>query len=109
MRRSTKVIHSKIRGVAQKNDNGSDRQRIIRRKVKAGQALKAIPEPRNPYDANAVGLWVCGWFRSWQVGYLSADLAKDLKGKSFAVKVTEVTGGGKDRPLGVNIEISVRE
>lgn len=108
MQRSSQVIHSKIRGVTQTNENGTDRQRIIQRKVKAGQSLKAIPEPRNPYDSNAVGLWVRRWFRSWQVGYLSVDLAKDLKGKTFTVKVAEVTGGGEGRSLGVYIEIGVR-
>jgi single-stranded-DNA-specific exonuclease len=71
-------------------------------------------EPDNPYDENAISLWVptstLGIFRSErQIGYLNnciaGDLAPYLDGGGWArITVKEVTGGG-DRNYGVNIFI----
>ena len=74
-------------------------------------------EPSNPYDADAVGVWIKArallFFTSdVQIGYLTAHLAKEMaryidKGGHLVGHITEVTGGTHDKPtLGVNILVT---
>ena len=46
-------FYSKIAGVTRKNDDGSSRQKLLK-KCKVGQPLKLAREPANPADENAV-------------------------------------------------------
>jgi hypothetical protein len=97
----TGIIHSKVRGVT-----ADDRQAVIKKTVKTGMRLTAIREPKNTHDKNAIGLWS----GKKQVGYVSSDLAGELSrwmdsGKPLTVTVTELTGGGKEHAIGVNIVI----
>ena len=104
-----RVIRSKISGVTFPNPDGSDRQAIIRRHVRDGMSLRAIPEPKNPRDKHAVGLWVLAGRRWRQIGYIGSELAHDLRGESLQVNVLERTGGGRGMSYGVNIEITLVE
>jgi hypothetical protein len=107
-------FHSKISGVTQRNDDGSDRQTLIRDYVQPGMQLIVKREPDNPYDDCAISLWVktrtLRIFESErQIGYLNTCVASDLapyldKGGWTRITVKEVTGGG-DRNYGVNIFI----
>jgi hypothetical protein len=108
------VIHSKVRGVTHDNPDKKNRQAIIKKHVKVGLPLTARREPNNPVDKNAIGLWVeiKGLLSRGesQIGYISSELAEELshfmmKGGRLEIKVTDVTGGGRDESLGVNIEI----
>ena len=77
--------------------------------------LVVIPEPKNRHDRNALGLWIQTtrfffFTARHQVGYISADLAVDLKhrlkkGAAISARILEVTGGGWFKNRGVNIEI----
>ena len=112
-----KQIHSKVRGVDQRNTDGSERQKYIRTHCKAGRPLVLRREPANAYDANAIGVWVSanGWFRAKmvQIGYIGTELAAELApvmdgGGGVEARVASVTGGTRTRPtLGVNIEVLV--
>ncbi|MGD0752916.1 MAG: HIRAN domain-containing protein [Anaerolineales bacterium] len=101
------IIHTKIVGVDRKNDDGSDRQTLIKRNAKPGQYLKLKPEPDNKYDPNAIGVW----WGDVQFGYISSDLAKDLKRRideqEHVKAITmNLTGGTPDKPShGVNIDL----
>jgi hypothetical protein len=107
-------FHSKIHGVTDRNDDGSDRQKIIRDNVQAGMQLIVKRERNNAYDDSAISLWVktrtLGIFETeLQIGYLNTSIASDLapyldKGGRALITVSEVTGGG-DRNYGVNVLI----
>jgi len=107
---SDKSFYTKVAGVSKKNANGSSRQKIIEECVWKGHPLDLIPEPNNPYDKNAVGVW---WSNDRQIGYLSAEVAEEISGEIAAgtpvsAVVTDVTGGDEDRRTrGVNILIRI--
>src|SRR5271154_3656789 len=95
-----KVIRSKIVGVTFDNPDGTSRQVIIDRYCDAGMTLKVRPEPNNPVQENALGLWVQrhGLFgsRSFQVGYVRSELADEFRellarGWEISGQILEVT------------------
>jgi len=89
---STKVV-----GVSHKNDDGSSRQKIIRKTCSAGQRLFLVREPDNPHgNGNTIAV-VTG--KGKQVGYLGTDTADDLapfidSGGRIDCEIKEVIGGG---------------
>jgi hypothetical protein len=113
---STREFYSKIAGTSHNNPDGSDRQEIIKKYCKSEQPLFLIPEPDNPYDPNAVGVWIevkkLFSTQRYQIGYLPSelvvrDLSKVIDG-SLTAKVKELTGGTRSKPtVGVNIIITV--
>jgi hypothetical protein len=50
-----------------------------------------VPEPDNPHDPQAVGIW--NEQRSLQVGYVPAAVAGELAGDEQAVSLWRVDGG----------------
>ncbi len=110
-------FHSKVSGVTFKNEDGSDRQKLIRDNCRPGVELMLKREPQNPYGANAIGIWVAahGFLGAWtykQIGYITSRAAEELapimdKGGNVRAKVTVLTGGERGDSVGVNIEISV--
>ena len=75
-------------------------------------------EPKNPYDANAVGVWVMARVlvfitAEMQIGYLNKDVAREVAphmdaGGKVTAKISEVTGGTQGKStLGVNIALTV--
>ena len=50
-------FHSKVAGTTRQNDDGADRQKIIRDYVQPGMVLIHKREPDNPYDDWAISLW----------------------------------------------------
>ena len=111
-------FYSKVAGVTAKNSNAKSRQDYIRAYCEAGMNLILKREPNNPYDSNAVAVWINTktflFFSSEvQIGYLnayiSAEIARHIdKGGTVIAKITEVTGGTeKKKSLGVNILIKI--
>jgi len=113
-----RTLRGRIAGVSYKNDDGSDRQAIIRRRCRAGMRLELRPEPKNKHDRNAIAAWI-SWRSllifsgSAQLGYLERDdaaaVAKHLKaGGRARARVVEVMGGTRDKPSrGVLIEVDL--
>jgi hypothetical protein len=115
------TIRSKVAGVTFTNDDGSRRQRIIRKFCRAGMPLDVRLEPNNPYSENAIGLWVRArrffvFPARYQIGYVRNDLADGLRedidrGCGMTVRILDVTGGGwfRKRNYGVNIKITLTD
>jgi HIRAN domain len=111
-----RAFHSKIAGVTAKNDNGRSRQDYIRAFCTAGMPLQLVREPKNPFDKNAVGLWIKAraliFFTSnVQIGYLGRDVAGEIaprldRGDLVHAEISDVTGGGS-KNFGVNILITL--
>lgn len=72
-------------------------------RLSIGTTIELVPEPNNPYDANAIALYATLGFlrRKVQVGYLPKARAKALKGKLLPtgtvlrIKVNEAYGDYK--------------
>lgn len=113
-----RTLHTKVRGVTATNDDGSDRQKIVRC-CKPGEMLSLVREPKNRYDRNAVAVYrKGGWLLGvQQIGYLSEDLAEEFaarldSGERIEARVSEVTGGGGSflsarKNYGLNIELLI--
>jgi hypothetical protein len=56
-----------------------------------GRRLALVPEPENPHDPHAVGIW--NEQRSLQLGYVPAAVAGELAGDEQAVSLWRVDGG----------------
>jgi hypothetical protein len=56
-----------------------------------GSPLGLVPEPENPHDPNAVGIW--NEERTLQAGYVPRDVAPELSGDEQAVSLWRVEGG----------------
>ena len=108
--RSYRELRSKVVGVTKRNDDGSDRQRLIARCL-SGDRLELRPEHDNPYDEYAVA--VCRADGA-QIGYLGSHLSEEIwkkivrDGLDVRVKITNLTGGGR-KTVGVNILILIPE
>lgn len=95
-----------VSGVTFQNDDGSDRQRFIKRRVSAGDHVELIREPKNKYDKNAIAVYV----HSHQIGYLRTDVAERQAKKmddglhEIVANVRAVRG---DDPIGVYLNIVV--
>ena len=107
-------LHTKVVGVTFSNTKRSEgrrnRQRIIEdSQLNGGAYLELFREADNPHDKNAISVW----FDKEKIGYLSAELVRDLaplfdKGGKIAPLGCDITGGTHDRPtFGVNIELQV--
>ena len=114
--KKTGSFHTKVVGVTFKNDDGSDRQRIIRDLNKSGllsegTELDLIPQPDNPYDSNCIRVVAKN---GQQIGCLSRDVAAKVapmmkQGVVYKAFVTVQTGGDVGFAYGVNIRIETYE
>ena len=114
-----KMVRSKVAGVSFPNDDGSSRQRIIRKYCRAGKSLEVRLEPDDRYSEDAMGLWVRGrrlfiFPARYQIGHIKNEIATQIRedvvrGCPISVQILEVTGGGwfRKQYYGVNIEIRV--
>lgn len=113
-----RTIHTKIRGVTKQNDDGVDRQSIIRQSCASGDALYLEREPDNPVDHNAIKIRriVCidapdKPSLAQQLGYVSRELAEDLAprmdkhGHVLMARILTVTESEDGNIVGVNIQI----
>ena len=113
-----RTITSIVKGVTfADEESGQDRQAFIRSLPDAPFVLQPKLEPDNPYDANAIGLWVTretgDGSRTCRVGYISRDLSADLAPRMRAGQELLVTGVKRPvlvglRPIvAIDITISV--
>jgi hypothetical protein len=56
-----------------------------------GRRLALVPEPENPHDPNAVGIW--NEKRTLQAGYVPRDAAAGLRGDEQAISLWRPEGG----------------
>jgi hypothetical protein len=99
-----KAFYSKVSGVTYPNDDGSDRQKIIKKNCKPGMPLILQYEPDNKYDKNAIAIFIEVKAKRFQIGYVSSAAARDLRIERYTVTIKEITGGTRDqKTLGVNI------
>jgi hypothetical protein len=56
-----------------------------------GRRLALVPEPDNPHDPHAVGIW--NEERTLQLGYVPAAVAPELSGDEQAVSLWRLEGG----------------
>ncbi len=109
-------FYTKVVGVTFKNDDGSDRQRIIRDLMRSGQLkegseLRLVPEPENPYDANCIRVLS---ENGLQIGCLSREVAARTapnirRGVLYRAFVECLTGGDVGYAYGLNIRIERAE
>ena len=110
-----KTIKTKVVGVTQENDDGSDRQRIIGKYVEPEDTLLLEREPDNQYDRNAIAIHAAPvetLDHDDKIGYISSDLAANLaplmdSGHRITCVVLDKTGGGGGKSYGVNIELTI--
>lgn len=104
-----KHFFTKIAGVTHRNQDGTNRQRIIER-CKLLEKLILEHEEDNPVDPNAIK--ICRE-NGQQLGYLNADLAPRVvresnEGYRFAAFISDLTGGRREAPTrGVNLLVVV--
>ena len=103
---SVYVYESKVVGVSQKNEDGSDRQLIISREVEEEDPLTLEREPSNQYDKNAIKVLSKD---GNQIGYLNKELAEKIKQAldnevEVIAKASWVSG---NKMLGVGIRIEL--
>jgi hypothetical protein len=102
-----KRTNGMVVGVTFANDDGTDRQTIIRKHCRERTALTLVRERDNPGHPNAVAIYVG---RS-QIGYASSEDATRVskyldEGWSYVASVVRLYGGTNDKPsLGVNFLI----
>lgn len=99
------VWFNNVAGVTFKNDDGTPRQRIVK-KCKGGERLVLRRDPDNEHDQFAVAVHRAN---GDQIGFIPSDSAEWMgrcmdEGHEFWAEVKEVTGQGRDT-LGVNIRV----
>lgn len=106
-------FYSKIAGVSFRNDDGADRQNLIRAYARPGLILVLKREPGNRFspDGTTIGIWLSS--PKVQIGYINDEVSLKLApildgGGSVIASITEITGGTNDKPTtGVNLRIKV--
>lgn len=106
------TFHTKVVGVTFRNDDGSDRQRIIRDLVRSGELeigtqLFFVPQPTNPYDRNCI---LVNAANGKTLGCLSRDMAEKVslgikQGREYKVSVASQTGGSIGYAYGINLRV----
>jgi hypothetical protein len=105
------TFYSKVAGVTFENDNGSDRQQILK-KCKLGEKLLLI---HSPIEGHPNAVKVCRESTNEQIGHLNAKVAEEiaplLKRKiKVTAEISDLTGGvGDKKTIGCNIKITKHE
>jgi hypothetical protein len=71
-----------------------------------GSELALVPEPDNPHDPNAVGVWDAG--RRLQAGYVPADSTARVPAEAQALSLWEFRDDG-GRRVGLRVLIAPRD
>ena len=83
-----------------------ERRQAIASGLNPGDALDLIRDPANEFDPNAIEIR----FGNLQVGFIRREIAKYVApnidaGDRYSAVVGDVTGGGPERNVGVNIRV----
>ena len=99
-------FHTKVVGVTFDNDNGTSRQEIIKN-CRVGEDIILKPVPTKEYP-DAIGVFNT---RGQQLGYISAELAKEIKTQyptnPMKVVIAGLTGGEENKNYGCNLHIII--
>lgn len=99
-------FYTKVAGVSFDNANGTSRQSIIK-KCQSGEDVILKPMPSKEFP-DAIGVFT---MKGKQIGFLSADLAHDMKYKygtnPMSATISGITGGENGKNLGVNLHIVI--
>ena len=99
-------FHTKVVGVSFNNKDGSSRQDIIK-SCRSGEEIYLKPTPSKEFP-DAIGVFTKA---GKQLGFVNADLAKDLKEKyptnPMSCAISDIHGGEDDKKLGVNLHIVI--
>lgn len=103
---SAYVLDSKVVGVSKPNEDGTERQAIIKKEVLEDDILKLELDPQNPYYPDAVK--VLSKYGN-QIGFLSREVAQKVKPAivnqaDVTVKASWVSG---EKMLGVGLRIEM--
>lgn len=91
------------------------RQEVIS-KLDGGEACLLKPEPQNPFDPNAIAVYVARTPDVEHVGYVprevAAEIAPHLEGESLLGRVSQVTGGfvkfdGSQASFGLRVLVEI--
>lgn len=101
----TQLINTKIAGVTFPNEDGTNRQDLIKQ-LKIEEELILEKEDNNPYDSNALRILNKN---KQMIGYIKKTLAQDIRtgmknGWVYKAKVSMITGQDK-QTTGCNIVI----
>lgn len=76
------------------------RQALIEQ-LDGSEPVRAVPDPQNPYDANAIAIHIAHGGEVLHVGYMPKDKALEyaplLDGENIDGRIREITGGFEDR------------
>ncbi|MDQ1002776.1 hypothetical protein QFZ28_003176 [Neobacillus niacini] len=106
----SETFFTKVAGVTFSNEDGSDRQSILKH-CHTGESLLLIPAP-NPDHPEAIK--VCRNNKE-QLGWLKSHVAEKMnpllkRGKKVTAVISELTGGTEEKPTkGCNIQITIDE
>ena len=114
MEESEYIYYTNLAGVTHTNDDGSDRQKIVKT-CRVGKTVNLIRDHENPHDKNAIK--VCRESGE-QLGWINKDVAEnfavaiDIKKYNIWVKIKELfkfrdESGKKIRGCSINIMFSV--
>jgi hypothetical protein len=89
-----------VAGESHRNDDGTDRQTLIRDRVRVGDPVQLVPDPRNEFDRFAVKVCLT---TGEQIGYLPRDVAREVfrglrRGDRYGAIIQDVTGGVPGKP-----------
>ena len=108
-------LKTKVVGVTFDNEDGTDRQRYVK-KCRVDDQLFLLPEPNNPHDHYAVAVYRKSWWGHYQqIGYLGRHISPDVSehissGGTALAQIINLTGGTRDKPArGVNIVVMLLE
>jgi hypothetical protein len=107
---NTRTLICKVAGVTY------DGRQSILAQLTGNEPCRVVPEPTNPYDANALAVHVAVNGKVEHVGYvprgLASEVAPHLEGEAVMVRIQEITGGfekwdGEIASLGLQIVIEI--
>lgn len=105
-------INTKIAGVTQNNEDGSNRQNILKT-CQPEDKLLLRREHYNKYDKNAIQILLKRTGK--QLGYINREVTAEIapyidSGNSIWAEITSLTGGSAQKPtIGCNIRIYIEE
>ncbi len=99
-------FYTKVAGVSFNNSNGTSRQSIIKG-LRSGEDVLLKPMPSKEYP-DAIGVFSS---KGKQIGFLSAELAHDMKYKygsnPMSATIGSISGGESGKNYGVNLHIVI--
>jgi hypothetical protein len=103
-----KSFETKIAGVSHRNKDGRQRQSVLKA-CRPGDIVEMRPEPDNPHDHLAVGVYVRGHQAGYLASHVAASFASQTRRNTASAVVHSVNGGTADLPtLGLIITITLR-